>query len=107
MILHGHCHQKALVGTKPTEEALRMAGYDVETLPTGCCGMAGSFGYEQEHYEVSMKIGELVLFPALREREGDGLVVAPGTSCRDQIAHGVAREAVHPARALELRLVVE
>ncbi len=104
VVLHGHCHQKALVGTGPTEEVLRWAGYEVETLPTGCCGMAGSFGYEAAHYEVSMEIGELVLFPRLRQTDEEVVVVAPGTSCRDQIAHGVQREAVHPAVALARRL---
>lgn len=99
--LHGHCHQKALVGTTGTEKALRAAGYEVETLPTGCCGMAGSFGYEARHYDVSMQIGELVLFPALKERaerdEDESLVCAPGTSCRHQIADGVGTTALHPA----------
>lgn len=103
-ILHGHCHQKALVGTGPTEKVLAWAGYEVRTLPTGCCGMAGSFGYEADHYGVSMEIGELVLFPALRDAEEGVEVVAPGTSCRHQIADGVGRQARHPALVLADRL---
>lgn len=103
-LLQGHCHQRALVGTASTELILMEAGYSVESLSTGCCGMAGSFGYEADHYEVSMQIGELVLFPKLREADQEALVVAPGTSCRHQIADGVQREAVHTAVALARRL---
>ncbi|QDG54834.1 FAD-binding protein [Persicimonas caeni] len=104
VLLHGHCHQKALVGVSPTVEALEAAGYEVEALPTGCCGMAGSFGYEEQHYEVSMDIGELVLFPALRDADEETLVCAPGTSCRHQIHDGVRRTAHHPAILLERAL---
>ena len=103
-VLHGHCHQKALVGTGGTETVLREAGYSVQTLATGCCGMAGSFGYEADHYELSMEIGELVLFPALREVDEAATVVATGTSCRDQIDHGVGADAWHPAQVLAGRL---
>lgn len=95
VMLHGHCHAKALVGNEPTIEALESAGYEVEVLETGCCGMAGSFGYEEEHYEVSQDIGELVLFPALRNNE-EVEVCAPGFSCRHQIKDGVDRKALHP-----------
>src|SRR5215210_2249168 len=98
--LHGHCHQKALVGTGPTEEALALSpGADVEVVDSGCCGMAGLFGYEEGHYEVSMKMGERRLFPAVREAEGR-VVVAPGTSCREQILDGTGRRALHPAEYL-------
>lgn len=97
VVLHGHCHQKALVGTAATESALRGAGYKVRTLATGCCGMAGSFGYEEKHYDLSMKVGELVLFPALRKESSSTKVCAPGTSCRHQIHDGVGRAAHHPA----------
>ena len=100
VLLHGHCHQKALVGTAGTEKILRAAGYDVTTLPTGCCGMAGSFGYERKHYAISQAVGELVLFPALRDADADAIVCAPGTSCRHQIADGVGRTARHPALLL-------
>jgi FAD/FMN-containing dehydrogenase/Fe-S oxidoreductase len=102
--LHGHCHQKALVGNEPTERALKYAGFEVETIPSGCCGMAGSFGYEADHYDVSMAIGELVLFPAVRDAGEDQQICAPGTSCRDQIAHGTDAEAHHPATLLRRAL---
>ena len=100
VLLHGHCHQKALVGTGPTEGALALApGSDVEIVDSGCCGMAGLFGYEKGHYEVSMKMGERRLFPAVREA-GERVVVAPGTSCREQILDGTERRALHPAEYL-------
>jgi FAD/FMN-containing dehydrogenase/Fe-S oxidoreductase len=95
--LHGHCHQKTLVGIEPTRRALEIAGYDVEVLQTGCCGMAGSFGYEADHYDVSMDIGELVLFPAVRDRDESISIAAPGTSCRHQIKDGTDRASHHPA----------
>jgi Fe-S oxidoreductase len=98
VLLHGHCHQKALVGTGPTERALGLAA-DVEVVDSGCCGMAGLFGYEKGHYEVSMKMGERRLFPAVREA-GERVVVAPGTSCREQILDGTERRALHPAEYL-------
>ena len=103
-LLHGHCHQKAICGTTATEVALGLAGFEVETLKTGCCGMAGSFGYEAEHYEVSMKVGELVLLPRARAMEEGQVLIAPGTSCRHQIKDGASREAMHPALALKMRL---
>jgi len=74
--------------------------YKVEEIKSGCCGMAGAFGFEKEHYEVSMKIGELVLFPAVRNAKDDVLIVAPGTSCRQQIEEGTGRKAIHPAQVL-------
>jgi FAD/FMN-containing dehydrogenase/Fe-S oxidoreductase len=98
ILLHGHCHQKALVGTGPTERVLGLAA-DVEVVDSGCCGMAGLFGYEKGHYEVSMKMGERRLFPAVREA-GERVVVAPGTSCREQILDGTERRALHPAEYL-------
>ena len=97
--LHGHCHAKALVGNDPTVAALEASGYDVEVLETGCCGMAGSFGYEKDHYEVSQEIGNLVLFPSLKERE-ETLVCAPGFSCRHQIKDGVNIKSYHPAELI-------
>jgi FAD/FMN-containing dehydrogenase/Fe-S oxidoreductase len=98
VLLHGHCHQKALVGTGPTERVLGLAA-DVEVVDSGCCGMAGLFGYEKGHFEVSMKMGERRLFPAVREA-GERVVVAPGTSCREQILDGTERRALHPAEYL-------
>lgn len=99
--LHGHCHQKALASTAPTKAMLSFPeNYNVEEIPSGCCGMAGSFGYEREHYEVSMKVGELVLFPALRTTPADTVIAAPGTSCRHQISDGTGRRSYHPVEIL-------
>jgi FAD/FMN-containing dehydrogenase/Fe-S oxidoreductase len=98
VLLHGHCHQKALVGIGPTERLLGLAA-DVEVVDSGCCGMAGLFGYEKGHYEVSMKMGERRLFPAVRGA-GERVIVAPGTSCREQILDGTERRALHPAEYL-------
>jgi len=104
-LLHGHCHAKALVGTGPSVAALaKVPGLAVETLATGCCGMAGSFGYERDHYEVSMTIGEQILLPAVRAAADDVLICAPGTSCRHQIFDGSGRIAAHPARIAAARL---
>ncbi len=101
VMLHGHCHQKAIAGAGATVQALRLAGYEVNLLNTGCCGMAGSFGYEDRHYDLSMQIGELVLFPAVRAAQGGVEVVAPGTSCRHQIVDGTGRSARHPVLLLQ------
>ena len=99
--LHGHCHQKALASMEPTIWMLSLPrNYTVKTIPSGCCGMAGSFGYEAEHYEVSMKVGELVLLPAVRQIPPDDLIAAPGTSCRHQVHDGTGRHAKHPAEIL-------
>lgn len=99
--LHGHCQQKAVASTDPTKFLLSFPkNYTVEEIPSGCCGMAGSFGYEKEHYEVSMKIGEMVLFPAVREVSKSVLISAPGTSCRHQIKDGTGRKALHPVEIL-------
>jgi FAD/FMN-containing dehydrogenase/Fe-S oxidoreductase len=99
--LHGHCQQKAIASTKPTIDMLSFpTNYNVEEIPSGCCGMAGSFGYEKEHYDLSMKVGELVLFPAIRKMAAKELIAAPGTSCRHQIHDGVQKEALHPVEIL-------
>ncbi|WP_430972249.1 FAD-binding and (Fe-S)-binding domain-containing protein [Sunxiuqinia rutila] len=99
--LHGHCQQKAVASTTSTKKMLEIpANYAVSEIASGCCGMAGSFGYEKEHYELSQKIGELVLFPAVREAQSDELIAAPGTSCRHHIAEGTGREAMHPIEIL-------
>jgi len=95
--LHGHCHQKSLASTGPTKEMLSLPeNYSVDEIPSGCCGMAGSFGFEKEHYELSMKVGELVLFPEVRKTSAEIIISAPGTSCRQQIKDGTGREAFHP-----------
>ena len=101
IILHGHCHQKALSSADFSAWVLSLPrNYSVSLIPSGCCGMAGSFGYEKEHFDLSMKIGELVLFPAIRQSEEDTLIAAPGTSCRHQILDGTGRKALHPAEIL-------
>ena len=101
MLLHGHCHQKSLASAAPTALLLGLPeNYSAELIPAGCCGMAGSFGYEKEHYEISMKIGELSLFPALRKAPAEVILAAPGTSCRHQIFDGTGRQALHPAQVL-------
>ena len=101
VVLHGHCHQKAILGVEGTRAALSLPlNYRVEVIPSGCCGMAGSFGYRDEHYETSMKIGELVLLPAVRNTAADTIVAAPGTSCRHQIHDGAQRSALHPIQVL-------
>ena len=99
--LHGHCQQKAVASTDPTKFLLSFPqNYTVEEIPSGCCGMAGSFGYEKEHYDVSMKIGEMVLFPAVREANKETIIAAPGTSCRHQIKDGTGKQALHPVEIL-------
>ncbi len=96
IMIHGHCHQKSLYGTDAMKTVLeRIPGLSVEVLDTGCCGMAGSFGYEKEHYDLSLKMGEDRLFPAVRGKEETTAVVACGFSCRHQIAHGTGVEARH------------
>ncbi len=98
---HGHCHQKALSSIVTLKKALSIPeNYTVQMIPSGCCGMAGSFGYEKEHYDVSMKVGELVLFPTVRETPEEAIIAAPGTSCRHQIHDGTGRSSLHPAEIL-------
>jgi len=104
-LVHGHCHQKAFAAMASVEKVLRMVpNLTVETVESGCCGMAGAFGYEAGNFEVSMKMGELSLLPAVRAAPADDLIVADGTSCRHQIRDGAGRDAVHVARVLESAL---
>ena len=103
--LHGHCHQKAIVGVEKTAALLDLPkGTKVHVIPSGCCGMAGSFGYEKGHYKTSMAIGETVLFPAVRQAVKEAgtaaVVVAPGTSCRTQIYDGTGIRARHPIEVM-------
>lgn len=100
VFLHGHCHQKALIGTSATERALRLSGSVVETVDAGCCGMAGAFGYEAEHVEVSRQMAELQLAPTVRRASETAAIVAPGFSCRSQIKDVTNRTAHHPAEIL-------
>jgi FAD/FMN-containing dehydrogenase/Fe-S oxidoreductase len=104
--LHGHCQQKALSSIAPSVKLLSLPeNYSVEVIPSGCCGMAGSFGYEKEHYELSMKIGELVLFPAIRKASASVIIAAPGTSCRHQVKDGTGKKALHPVEVLYEALI--
>ncbi len=104
-LLHGHCHQKAFAVMPAVQRVLRLVPQlEVETIEASCCGMAGSFGYEADHYEVSMKMAEASLLPTVRAADADALIVADGTSCRHQIRDGAKREALHVARVLQLAL---
>jgi FAD/FMN-containing dehydrogenase/Fe-S oxidoreductase len=99
--IHGHCYQKALSSQKHLETILSLPkNYQTELIPSGCCGMAGSFGYEKEHYEISQQIGELVLFPEVRNAAKETIIAASGTSCRHQIKDGTSRTALHPVEIL-------
>jgi Fe-S oxidoreductase len=106
--VHGHCHQKALMGMTPTLALLRaIPGFHVSEIDSGCCGMAGSFGYEKEHYDISMKMGELHLFPSVRNGSPDTWIIANGMSCRHQIQDGTGQQAIHLAEALYRHLMDE
>lgn len=105
VLVHGHCHQKALVGMQSTLKVLRaIPGFTVHEIDSGCCGMAGSFGYESEHYDISMKIGNLRLLPAIRKASTEAIIVANGMSCRSQIQHGTDRQALHLAEVISTYL---
>ncbi|MGB5822233.1 MAG: FAD-linked oxidase C-terminal domain-containing protein [Saonia sp.] len=104
--IHNHCHQKALSNQKVTFDVLNLPkNYEVSIISSGCCGMAGSFGYEKEHYGVSMQIGELKLFPSVRKSATDVIIAANGTSCRHQIYDGTKRKAMHPISILKQALI--
>jgi FAD/FMN-containing dehydrogenase/Fe-S oxidoreductase len=108
ILFHGHCHQKALAGTAATVQMLsRIPGATVVEVDAGCCGMAGSFGFEAEHYDLSMQIGGMRLFPAVDAEDGDTLIAATGVSCRQQIAHGTRRHARHPVELIRDAVVPE
>ena len=100
--IHGHCHQKALYGTKAMKNLLRHSGKEVREIPSGCCGMAGSFGYEKEHYDLSKKIGEEILFPAIQKLQIGEELVACGFSCRHQIAHFTNAKPKHFVEAIKV-----
>jgi Fe-S oxidoreductase len=104
VMLHGHCHHKALAKIQDDAAVLQATGAAVDVLDSGCCGMAGSFGFEADHYDISMQVGELVLLPAVRAAASDTIIVADGFSCREQIAQGTGRRALHLADALRLGL---
>ena len=106
ILFHGHCHQKAVTGTAATVALLRaIPGAEVTEVDAGCCGMAGSFGFEAEHYDLSMTIGELRLFPAVRAEPAGTIIAASGVSCRQQIAHGTGRAARHPLEIVRSALI--
>lgn len=101
VLIHGHCHQKTLSNVAHTRKILSLpSGYTARLIPSGCCGMAGSFGYYEDYYSISMDMAELVLFPAVRKSDDTTLLAAPGTSCRHQIWDGTQRKALHPAQVL-------
>ena len=101
VLFHGHCHEKSLVGTASSLAALRLPpNYEVELINAGCCGMAGSFGFEKEHYDISMTIGGLSLFPAIEAKGPDWEVAVMGVSCRQQVEHGTGRSARHLSEVL-------
>jgi Fe-S oxidoreductase len=105
VFVHVHCQEKAITTSEPVIKALSIpTGFKVREIPSGCCGMAGAFGYEKEHYDLSQKVGELVLFPDVRASSQDTVIVAPGTSCRHHIRDGTGRVALHPAEVLERAL---
>ena len=105
--IHVHCHQKALSNQKVTFDVLNIPkNYEVSIIPSGCCGMAGSFGYEKEHYRTSMAIGELKLFPTIRKSPTETIIAANGTSCRHQIKDGTGRDALHPVSILRQALLI-
>jgi Fe-S oxidoreductase len=101
--LHGHCQQKSLSSLVPAKKALSLpSNYEVQLIPSGCCGMAGSFGYEKEHFELSNQVGELVLFPTIRQQPDEVIIAASGTSCRHQIHDGTGRTALHAVEIFTL-----
>ncbi|MCI0662292.1 MAG: 4Fe-4S dicluster domain-containing protein, partial [Acidobacteria bacterium] len=104
-LLHGHCHQKAMVGTAPTVAVLQWANFEVIEVDSGCCGMAGSFGFEKEHYDISVSLGKRRLAPAVMTQPSSTEIVAPGISCRQQIEHLTGRRAKHPAEVLREALL--
>jgi Fe-S oxidoreductase len=101
ILFHGHCQQKSVGDPAATVKMLSTpVGHTVRTIPSGCCGMAGSFGYEAEHFEISQRIGSLVLFPAVEKASAQSIVSAPGTSCRHQIKDGTGHLAKHPVELM-------
>ena len=106
ILFHGHCYQKALASTTPTKIMMQIPeNYKVEEIKSGCCGMAGAFGYEKEHYEVSMAVGNLALLPAVRNAHEDVAITATGTSCRHQIKDGASKSSFHPIEILHDALI--
>jgi Fe-S oxidoreductase len=107
VLLHGHCHQKAIIRMTDEEALLKKMGVDVRAPDAGCCGMAGPFGFEKSKYAVSQAIGERALFPAVRAADTNTLIVSDGFSCREQIAQGTGRRAIHLAELIRIALQAE
>ncbi|MBV8695003.1 MAG: hypothetical protein JO183_05890, partial [Ktedonobacteraceae bacterium] len=103
-VVHAHCHHKAIMKMSDEQSLLAKLGLDFEVLDSGCCGMAGAFGFEKDHYDVSIKVGERVLLPAVREADKQTLIIANGFSCREQIAQTTDRRALHVAQVLQMAL---
>jgi len=103
-LVHAHCHHRAVMSFDAEYELLRRLGLEFETLDSGCCGMAGGFGFEAEHYDISIRVGQRVLLPAVRSASPETLVIADGFSCREQIAQAAGREALHVAEVLEMAM---
>jgi Fe-S oxidoreductase len=103
-VVHGHCHHKAIMKMDDEETVLSKLGLDFEVLDSGCCGMAGAFGFEKNHYDVSIKVGERVLIPAVRDASKETLVIADGFSCREQIAQTTDRRALHLAQVIQMAM---
>jgi Fe-S oxidoreductase len=106
ILLHGHCHHKAVMKMRDEESLLRRMGASVESPDTGCCGMAGPFGFERDKFAVAQAVGERVLLPAVRSAPPEALIVADGFSCREQIRQSTGRTAIHLAEALQIALVM-
>jgi len=104
VLLHGHCHQKSLVGMTDEVKLLKAMGVDVDLLDSGCCGMAGSFGFDRDKYDVSVAIGELALLPEVRAAKADTLIVTNGYSCREQVEQSGGRKALHLAEVLQMAI---
>jgi Fe-S oxidoreductase len=103
-LVHGHCHQEAIMKMTAEQELLQKIGLDFEILDSGCCGLAGSFGFEKEHYDISMKVGERRLLPAARDAEKDTLIISDGFSCKTQIEHATNRRALHTAQVIRMAM---
>ncbi len=103
-LIHGHCHQKSVVGMEDEVKLLKAMGLDIDLLDSGCCGMAGSFGFDKDKFETSVKIGELVLLPEVRATAQDTLIVTNGYSCREQIEQCGGRKALHLAEVLQMAI---
>jgi hypothetical protein len=103
-LMQAHCHHRAIMKIGAEEEVLRKVGLDLETPDAGCCGMAGAFGFEREHYDVSMRVGERMILPKVREAAPETIVIADGFSCREQIAQSTPRQALHLAQVLQLAM---